>query len=136
MAQWIKAQMALPITSLRETYRKGADFSMVGKSIGNANVTPQHPCQTYSRWRDYAFTADDYGKQIVVEDFEGKLLVKIGGVPRTIVDSFQADGGLWGGAGTYNFRYRCGEAVGGEVLISDVSCFVLFCFVSFHFISF
>jgi len=123
MALWVKDQMELPVTSLRETYRKGADFSLTGQAIGSATVTPKHPCAQYSRWRDYAFTADDYGKEFTVQNFgtDGKLLIVMGGQPRTIVDSFQSsDGGAtWSGAGTYTFRYRCGGAVGGEVLIMD-----------------
>jgi len=104
--------MALPITSLCETYQKGTDFSMNGNQIGNAAVTPKHPCAIHSRWRNYAFTSDDFNTPIEVVDFENKLLIMVGGVPRTIVDSFQSNdgsrsppGSTWGGPGLYYVRF-------------------------------
>ncbi len=102
MAQYIKDQVNLPLTSLRETYRRGADFSLGDESVGNAAVVPIHPCARYSRWRDYSLSGDDYGKAMTVESFSGRLLVSVEGMPRTIVDSFRSTDTTFDGAGNYN----------------------------------
>lgn len=102
MAQFLKDQIALPMTSLREEFRRGADFSLKDSSIGNAGVAPKHPCQQYSRWRDYAFTSSgDYGKTLTVENVTDGLLVSVEGTPRTIVQSFRSTDLVFNGAGTY-----------------------------------
>lgn len=103
MAQFLKDQIQLPLTSLRAEYRKGADFSMKYNSITSAGVIPQHPCQQYSRWRKYAFTsAGDFGKPIEVINFSGKLLVSVDGMPRTIVQNFRSTDSSLNGKGDYD----------------------------------
>ena len=103
MAQFLKDQIQLPLTSLRAEFRKGADFSMKYNSITTAGVTPQHPCQQYSRWRTYAFTsAGDFGKPIKVINFSGKLLVSVDGMPRTIVQTFRSTDSSLNGRGDYD----------------------------------
>lgn len=101
VAQYIKDQMQLPLTSLREEYRRGADFSLNGNQVGAAAVMPAHPCSQYSRWRDFAFTGDDYGAPVKAESFGGKILITVRGAPRTIVDAFGQ------GIGDYSFGKFC-----------------------------
>ncbi len=133
MARWVKDQMTtaiVPMTSLRETYRKGSDFSLVGEAVGGAAVTPKHPCAENARFRDYAFSSDDMGKYFEVVDFQGKYLIVLDGMPRSIVDTFMSNDGrsgvglTWSGPGTYELRYRIGGAVGGSVFIMDVRFFL------------
>ncbi len=103
MASYLKDQINMPITSLREEFRRGVDFSLLDSSIGNAAVTPKHPCKQESRWRDYAFTSSgDYGKSLTVENVNGGLLLSVNGMPRTIVQSFRSTDSILNGAGHYH----------------------------------
>ena len=109
MAQWTKDQMnsaVTPLTSHRAYFRERADWSMKSESSGPGAYVPQHPCNKYSRWRDYAFTGDDYGKAFTVSELEsGKLLIVVDNEPRTVVASFTDtyDPVLYDGPGTYSF---------------------------------
>ncbi len=107
---WIKAQMSLartPMTSHRAYYRERMDHGMKWERVLGANFRPQHPCDQYSRWRDYALTGHDYGLPLKIEAFEGKYLmsVKVQNVweVRTVVDDFKDTGSLdeYSGVGTY-----------------------------------
>ena len=101
IAQYIKDQVQLPYSSHREEFRRNADFSLVNNKVGAATVTPVHPCSKYSRWRDFAFTGDDYGKDVKAESFNGRVLLSVAGQPKTIVDSFSQ------GPGAYQFGKFC-----------------------------
>jgi hypothetical protein len=92
MTNWIKDQVALPTTSLRETFRKSADFSMAGKTgTSTSTVIPRHPCDKYSRWRTYAFGGDEFGKQFEVKQASGnRKLVLVDGSPRTYVSEWKS----------------------------------------------
>ena len=105
MAQYVKDQTLLPSTSLRETYRKGADFSLKDKTVGTAAVPPRHPCAQYSRWRDYIFTGDDYGKAFKVTNFSGKYLLTVDGMVRGVVSDFKSSdsANTLKGAGDYEY---------------------------------
>lgn len=108
MTQYIRDQIDLPPTTLREEFRKNADFSLVGAWVGTAAVTPKHPCAQYSRWRDFALSGDDYGKNMKVESFGGKLLLSVNGEPRTLMDTFTTSNDDLFGAGDYQlgkFKY-------------------------------
>lgn len=127
MTQWIKDQMTVvPMTSLRATYRKNADFSLQDNGIGSAAVAPRNPCAQYSRWRDYTFSADDFGKNFEVQQIpngDGKLLVLFDGTARGIIDSFAStDGTTFSGHGLYTFGFRAVGEVGGTILASKMVC--------------
>jgi hypothetical protein len=91
MTDWLRAQMDAPATSVRETFRRGADFSLDEQRIQNAAVAPKHPCKQYSRWREYAFNSDDYGDPFEVQEKSGgRKLIVIKGMPRTYVTEFKS----------------------------------------------
>lgn len=121
MADWVKDQMTVvPVTSLRATYRKNADFSLMNNGIESAAVVPRNPCEQYSRWRDHTFSPDDFGKLFEVESITNsdKLLITFDGTPRGIVDTFEStDGTTFSGPGSYTVGYRVGD-VGGTLLAS------------------
>jgi len=124
IATWLKDQMTatvVPPTSLRATYRQNADFSLFDNGIGNAAVVPRNPCEQYSRWRDYVFTPDDYGRLFEVESIpdSDQLLIVFDGTPRGIVDSFAStDGTTFNGPGEYTFGYRANGEVGKDIFAS------------------
>ena len=63
-AKWIHEQMHdVPSTSHREFFRKrlNSRFDMA-RSIG----MPNHPCEQFSRWRNFAFTERDYGRSVEI----------------------------------------------------------------------
>ena len=63
-AKWIYEQMHnVPSTSHREFFRKrlNSRFDMA-RSIG----MPNHPCEQFSRWRNFAFTERDYGRSVEI----------------------------------------------------------------------
>ena len=104
IAKWVEEQMGMDATTLRETYRKNVDFSLKDAEVGLNTVVPRHPCAKFSRWRDYAFSADDYGKTIdVVNKSGGRYLVSVDGVPTTIVTQWENTRGEFKGEGTYEF---------------------------------
>jgi hypothetical protein len=92
MATWIKNQVELPTTSLRETFRKNADFSLWEKSSTNRGaIMPRHPCNSYSRWRTYAFGGDEFNRQFEVQEVSGnRNLVLMNGSPRTYVTEWKS----------------------------------------------
>lgn len=103
MAQFIKDQMALNITSFREEYRKNVDFNMKDASIGAAQIAPRHPCAQYSRWREHAFTdAGDFGRKLDVISVSGGFLASVDGMPRTIMPSFSSTSLGLSGAAAYD----------------------------------
>ena len=66
-ANYLAAQIALPATLHREYWRKHMDYALVNEHVRDSSIIPNHPCDQYSRWRDFAFTAGDYGKEFKVE---------------------------------------------------------------------
>jgi len=104
-ARYLQSQMDLPPTLHREYWRKRVDYALVGENLRDATQIPMHPCNQYSRWRDYAFTGSDYGNDFKVEavQVEGVEMYKIsvkdlntGDVlnpyyyePRTVISAFE-----------------------------------------------
>ena len=66
-ANYLEAQIELPATLHREYWRKHMDYAIRNEHIRESTQVPMHPCNQYSRWRDYSFTAFDFGKEFKVE---------------------------------------------------------------------
>ena len=88
---------------------------------------PTHPCDKFSRWREYSFTADDYRKYLnITRVTGGKFLLSVDSIPRTIVDSLESshDGTIT--TGDYSFCWWTEERPGGLAefapLNSDIGC--------------
>jgi hypothetical protein len=111
-AYWVRNQTDVattPMTSHREFFRKNLDWSMNHEFANSGSITPQHPCDKYSRWRDYAITGGgDFGKYMVVSEIndggQTKFLLTIDNEPRTVVDTFASTDNHYSGAGTYQIR--------------------------------
>ena len=94
VAKWTKDQMNLiktPMTSHREFYRTRHDSGMRQQTPGYSNLTPQHPCDRYSRWATSAFSFDDVSRELTVTAYGDRFLVTVEGVPRTIMNTWQND---------------------------------------------
>jgi len=131
MGNWLKTQMdedQTPTTSHRAFFRERLDFP-----LHNANANryrrPRHPCDQYSRWRDYSFVAEDYDDEIVVSNWNGKYLIKVGGEPRTVVSSWKDEDNQNLRLGSWKFCWSTEEKVDGEVWIYDSvtdDCYIIF----------
>jgi hypothetical protein len=94
LAKWTKDQMNLnktPMTSHREFYRTRHDSGMGQQVVVYSNLTPQHPCDRYSRWAKYAFSGDDVNREFYVTTYGDRYLVTVEGIPRTIMNTWQDD---------------------------------------------
>ena len=85
--------MDLPPTYHREYFRKrveGSLFEEYGNYYEDSEqiLKTRSPCAQESRWYEFAFTSDDYG-EFTVERADGAYLVKVNGVPRTVMDEWQ-----------------------------------------------
>jgi len=101
-ADYIEAQMTLPPTFHRAYWRERIDYSLVMEHSRHSTQVPNHPCNKYSRWRDYTFTGSDYGKDFKVEAIEvagrNETMLMISVLdpesryyePRTVVEVFEA----------------------------------------------
>lgn len=90
-ANWIEEQMAtVPLTSHREFYRRRMNSRFEVASPVSA-VT--HPCQKGARYRKFAFTQKDEKKVVRISTDtkirDGKLLLIIDGVTRTVIDKIE-----------------------------------------------
>ena len=78
-ANYLEKQIAMPATLHREYWRKHMDHALFNEHVRDSTTIPNHPCNQYSRWRDYSFTAGDYGKEFKVEaiqvDGAGEMLM-------------------------------------------------------------
>jgi hypothetical protein len=104
MAKWIRAQMDLPPTLHREYYRKYSDLVSNNNTAWDRSLTVQHPCDQYSRWRDYVFMDMDRGRDFDVVQIGGSYVIMLYGAPRTVLNSFSgtgSDGSTLSGAGEY-----------------------------------
>ena len=99
-ANHIQAQMELPPTLHREYWRKRMDYGLVMEHPRSTTQVPNHPCNQYSRWRDFAFTTADMRKEFNVTSIQvaGVDMMMISVLdqdtayyePRTINATFQA----------------------------------------------
>ena len=108
VGKWLEIQLdtnQTPITSHRAFFRERADFPMMFESA-DPFKRPYHPCDKYSRWREYSFVSLDYSeiysREIVVSSWNGQRLITVDGIPRTVVDALTEEGtGQTLPAGTY-----------------------------------
>ena len=85
----------------REYYRQFSDFKLFK---GNVHLGTIHPCKNFSRQIDYAFNADDLNEEFdVVTMPSGQYLITLGGVPRSVVYSFEEENSSWTGEGKYAY---------------------------------
>ena len=98
MKDWVSSQMnetKTPITSHREYFRQRMD----GQAFFQARSRyygPKFPCDEFSRWRDYTFDRNDWGKIFYVSGAGGGLLLISEYVnnqykPRTVVSEWKWD---------------------------------------------
>ena len=89
-ASWVEEQLALPISSHREFYRKRTNPKYeFPYAVG---ATGPRPCELHSRWRRYALTSRDQlsnrktslSKHLMVELVNGKYVWKVDGHFRTV----------------------------------------------------
>lgn len=106
LVQWTKSQMdpeQTPATFHREYFRKHCDFPL--RHAGRFNFVAAHPCEPFSRWKDYAYDEydwrDNFSKIVVTKLSNGKFLVAKNGLPKTVVDEFVSNNGAIDGAGEY-----------------------------------
>lgn len=112
LAQWLKNQTLLPPTMHREYFRSHTDFISAKNPIQNHAMTTQHPCAPYSRWKTRAFSWFDAQRPMEVKEFgDGKYLIVVDGIARTVVDSFESTNGPIQGIGKYHlckyFFFHC-----------------------------
>ena len=116
---WVQRQMDPSIivpTYHRQYFRERVDNFLY---LGMSN-RPRNPCQIDSRWTKHSFYQQDYQSIITVTMMNTtSYLFSIGGIPRTVVRSFQGkfDNGtvLNLTTGKYDFGWWTNEYVGGEV---------------------
>jgi len=123
MAWWVQSQMdpwSVSPTYHREFFRARVDAGMWEDRITQTEK-PRHPCRPSARWRRHAFTYSDRQEYINVTTLpdDGRLLISINGMPRTIVDSIQVDTD-WDGVyetavyeGDYRICWGVEEHLGG-----------------------
>ena len=115
--QWIHSQIDLNPTYHREFFRENAHTSMYEEKA-TSSTRPGDPCLNNSRWREYAFTADDNEKTFTVTQLsDGKFLLSVESVPRTVVDSWKDFSGTDLGTGDFTVCKKTEETVGGEIRV-------------------
>ena len=111
--EWIQSQIDMEPTYHREFFRENTHTSLYEEKI-DYTVRPRDPCLKNSRWREYAFTADDYEKTLSVSTLsDGTFLLSVEGVPRTVLNTWKKKNGQNLGTGTFGFCWWTEEAVGG-----------------------
>lgn len=92
-ADYIQAQIDLPMTSWRAFFRERLDFSLE-KGHQGMGLEGMHPCDQYSRWTDRALNVYDNRPVINItkvdpNDPNSKLLMSYSdGEPLTVIDEF------------------------------------------------
>mmetsp|Transcript_20151 Transcript_20151/g.41987 ORF Transcript_20151/g.41987 Transcript_20151/m.41987 type:complete len:2123 (-) Transcript_20151:67-6435(-) len=76
-------QMSAPVTSLREYYRKRANFRLPMHGLGAGKI--RDPCEQQSRWHRFVFTQWDIGKEVTVDTSGSVSLLLVDGEIRTEV---------------------------------------------------
>lgn len=96
MASFVSSQIySTPATYHREYFRKRIDgYVSSAEETQEYGESPmlkaRNPCDKGSRWAEFAFSADDYGKDVeVTARSSGDFLVSVGGVPRTIMSQWK-----------------------------------------------
>jgi hypothetical protein len=93
MGKWLKSQMdkdETPITSHRAFFRQRANFPLPN-ALAMQFRRPRHPCARYARWREYSFTPDEYLTLLNVSRWNGQYLLRVDGVPRTVVSTWKEE---------------------------------------------
>jgi hypothetical protein len=116
--QWVHSQIDIEPTYHREFFRENAHSSLYEEKI-DYTVKPRNPCLKNSRWREYAFTADDYEKPLTVSELnDGTFLLSVEGVPRTVLNTWTDDNGKNLGTGEFGFCWWTEEVVGGVFAVN------------------
>ena len=115
--QWVRSQIDMEPTYHREYFRKYAHSSLFEEKV-EYSTRPSDPCLKNSIWRDYAFTPDDYDKMMDVSQLsDGRFLLSVDSIPRTVIDSWKDTRGRTLDVGTYTFCPRTEERVGGNLQV-------------------
>lgn len=127
MSGWVARQMdhlQTPMTSHRAYFRHNLDRAAVfeggspsGQLRHNDHFHPRHPCEANARWREYAFTVDDYNVPLTVSAYAGQFLLSVNGVPRTLVAQWNTDYGQYIGTGQYSFCWHPEEVLYGVLKV-------------------
>ena len=108
MASWIKSQMMSSPTFHREYFRSRMDGPrrQVGDETSK-NVGPFHPCGKGASWTRMAFREEDNSSIQSTVRSDGSVLLSVGGVPRTVVQSWQYYWtGEYPGSGTFYMQCK------------------------------
>ena len=131
------------MTGHRAYFRSRADFAIKWQQKDVGSFVSQHPCDQYSRWRNYPFTgAGDFAAKVNVVPYGDKFLLivyselqhgaKVREV-RGVIDRFYAsnDAGNtdYSGAGWYLTGYGMGEGAGQQVrrLTLEIPLKMIYC---------
>jgi hypothetical protein len=68
--EWVRRQMALPVTSLREHYRRRVS-PRLPPAHRSAFIYNQPACTAGSLWQSYTFTEDDIERTLRVDELSG-----------------------------------------------------------------
>ena len=127
MTSWVKKQMdnaQTPMTSHRAYFRKYLDRAAVftggspdGQLPYNDHYHPRHPCEKYARWREYAFTVDDYNVPLTVSMYAGQYMITVNGTPRTLLPQWKTDVGHNIGTGQFIFCWHPEEVLFGVLKV-------------------
>ena len=116
--QWVHSQIDIEPTYHREFFRENTHYSLNEEKI-DYTVKPRNPCFKNSQWRQYAFTADDYAKNLTVSELnDGTFLLSVEGVPRTVLNTWKDDEENNLGTGEFEFCWWTEEVVGGAFAVN------------------
>ncbi len=105
MAKWVKDQAdasITPATYHREYFRERVSFSTWNEEQ-QIYFRPRYPCSKYARWREFSFTNNDLTETLSVTRWNGQFLLKVAGVPRTVMSSWKNDDDSNIGTGDFTF---------------------------------
>jgi hypothetical protein len=135
MAKWIqKQQNEVPITSHRQVYRQHLNAR---REVATVQGMVTHPCEAGARYRRYAFSDQDFGKNITIDvQASNRTVISVDGFVRTVVAgpvTNHSDPSMTIESGTYTFYcFSWSSYVGGTIMIEyhspDISVPVAFNF--------
>ena len=80
---WLQTQIALPLTSHREYFRKRVNPRNNDEIVSYTAAFPNQPCNVGSRWHSWFLTVADVGKTMIISADAGHSVISIDGVQRT-----------------------------------------------------
>lgn len=120
MAKWIqKQQNEVPITSHRQVYRKRLNAR---REVATVQGMVTHPCGAGARYRRYAFSDQDFGKNLTIDiQASNRTVISVDGFVRTVVAgpvTNYSDPSMTIESGNYTFYcYFWSSYVGGTIMI-------------------